>query len=201
MSWGRSPPKHRVCKHVSAAFASPNRAPSGAESSELPSDAQSVICVSEAVREFAANRLGCDKSKSVVIGNGVDWPRFASAPAVNWSTIGWPEDSLVSLFVGRLHRQKGIELLQGQIDQIAPSGSNQRLLLVGDGPLRSELQSWVDRIGRQRVQLLPWHADVAPLMRACRVLLLPSHYEGMPNVVLETMAAAQSGGLQPSRGQ
>jgi glycosyltransferase involved in cell wall biosynthesis len=127
----------------------------------------------------------------VVIANGVDVTRFASATPLAWSSIGWPEESIVSLFVGRLHPQKGIELLQAHIDSIAPGGSNRRLLLVGDGPLRGELQSWASRIGIERVQLLPWQSDVAPLMRACRVLLLPSHYEGMPNVILEAMAAAR----------
>jgi glycosyltransferase involved in cell wall biosynthesis len=93
--------------------------------------------------------------------------------------------------VGRLHPQKGIELLQSQIDCIAPKGSNRRLLLVGSGPLRNQLQKWADQIGSQRVLLLPWQSDIAPLMRACRLLILPSRYEGMPNVVLEAMAAAR----------
>ncbi len=152
---------------------------------------QGVVCVSRAVQKFAQDRLGCDAEQSVVIPNGVDVTRFASASPLKWSDIGWPDDSIVSLFVGRLHPQKGIELLQEKIDQIAPDGSNRRLLLVGDGPLRRDLESWSERVGRQRVQLLPWQSDVAPLMRACRVLLLPSHYEGMPNVVLEAMAAAK----------
>lgn len=152
---------------------------------------QGVVCVSQAVQKFAVDRLGSNVEQSIVIPNGVDVTRFALAASIKWSDIGWPDDSIVSLFVGRLHPQKGIELLQEQIDRIAPAGSNKRLLLVGDGPLRSDLESWINRIGRQRVQLMPWQADVAPLMQACRVLLLPSHYEGMPNVVLEAMAAGK----------
>ncbi|MGI9471543.1 MAG: glycosyltransferase [Rubripirellula sp.] len=151
----------------------------------------STICVSHAVQEFAASRLGCPRETLTVIPNGVDVARFASAPPMNWSDLGWPDDAVVTLFVGRLHRQKGIELLQSQIDQIAPQGSKQRLLLVGEGPLRNELRSWSERLGPQRVQMLGWQSDVAPLMRACRLLVLPSHYEGMPNVVLEAMAAGR----------
>lgn len=151
----------------------------------------SVVCVSNAVKQFATEQLGCGCEESVVIPNGVDVTRFAAATPLNWSSIGWPDDSIVSLFVGRLHHQKGIELLQEQIDSVAPSGTNRRLLLVGDGPLGRQLRAWITRVGEQRVQMLPWQSDIAPLMRACRVLLLPSHFEGMPNVVLEAMAAGR----------
>ncbi len=82
-------------------------------------------------------------------------------------------------------------MLQQQIDRIAPGDSNRKLLLVGDGPLRSQLQAWCDQVGPQRVRLLDWQADVAPILQACRLLVLPSRYEGMPNVVLEAMAAAR----------
>jgi starch synthase (maltosyl-transferring) len=151
----------------------------------------SVVCVSKAVEDFAAVRIGCSPEKSIVIPNGVNVSRFASATPYRWSKLGWPRDADVTLFVGRLHSQKGIELIQDQIDSIAPAGSNRRLLLVGQGPLRSRLQQWVNQIGTGRVQLMSWQSDVAPLMRACRLLLLPSRYEGMPNVVLEAMAASR----------
>ncbi len=152
---------------------------------------QSLVCVSTAVERFASEHLGCDRSRMIVIPNGVDVARFAGADPIDWSQIGWPSDAVVTLFVGRLHRQKGIELLQRQIDQLAPVNSQRRLLLVGDGPLRRELQQWTELMGEDRVKLLPWQADVAPLMRACRLLILPSRYEGMPNVVLEAMAAGR----------
>jgi glycosyltransferase involved in cell wall biosynthesis len=151
----------------------------------------SVVCVSQSVGRFASDRLGCESDRLTVIPNGVDVARMANAVPVAWSRWGWPDDAVVSLFVGRLHRQKGIELLQQQIDHLAPVGSNRRLLLVGDGPLADQLQRWVASIGEDRVKRLPWQADVAPLMRAARLLILPSHYEGMPNVVLEAMAAGR----------
>jgi glycosyltransferase involved in cell wall biosynthesis len=90
-----------------------------------------------------------------------------------------------------LDHQKGIECLQQQIDRIAPQESNRKLLLVGDGPLRCGLEAWCDQVGPQRVRLLPWQADVAPILRACQLLVLPSRYEGMPNAVLEAMAASK----------
>lgn len=150
-----------------------------------------LVCVSDAVQSFARQQLRCPDDRAVVIPNGVDAERFAATEPIAWSQIGWPDDSRVTLFVGRLHPQKGIDLLQRQIDRLAPSGSNRRLLLIGAGPLQHELESWITKVGTDRVRLLPWQPDVAPYMRASRLLILPSRYEGMPNVVLEAMAAGR----------
>ena len=150
-----------------------------------------VVCVSKGVERFAQQQLGCKASQTVTIPNGVDVSRFSTATPFAWSSIGWPDDSIVTLFVGRLDPQKGIDLIQQQIESIAPAASNRRLLLVGDGPLHRSIESWARKIGNDRVQLLPWQSDVAPLMRACRLLVLPSRYEGMPNVVMEAMASGR----------
>ncbi len=126
-----------------------------------------------------------------MIPNGVDVSRFATAVPIDWQSIGWPADSPVTLFVGRLHPQKGLELLQRHLDQLAPRGSDRRLLLIGDGPLRGDLERWAAAMGSDRVRLMPWQSEIAPWIRAARLLILPSRYEGMPNVVLEAMAAAR----------
>ncbi len=153
--------------------------------------ADSTVCVSRAVERFATSQLGCPTEATVVIPNGIDVTRYSTAAPIRWSQMGWPNDARVCLFLGRLDQQKGIELLQQQIDRIAPSESNRKLLLVGEGPLRTSLEAWCDEIGPQRVRLMPWQPDVAPILRACQLLVLPSRYEGMPNVVLEAMAASK----------
>ncbi len=152
---------------------------------------ESVVCVSSGVEQFARERLGCGQLQTTVIPNGVDVSRFSMATQFDWSSIEWPADSNVTLFVGRFDPQKGIDLLQEQIDSIAPRNSDRRLLLVGDGPLRNRLKAWAETVGHDRVQCLDWQADVAPLMKACRLLVLPSRYEGMPNVAMEAMAAGR----------
>ena len=81
--------------------------------------------------------------------------------------------------------------MQHHIDRLVPLRSRRRLLLVGNGPLQDDIETWIAQLGDDRVKRLPWQADVAPLMRAARVLVLPSRYEGMPNVVLEAMAAGR----------
>lgn len=148
-----------------------------------------AVCVSGGVRRFTREALAAPDSITRVIPNGVDVARFDRADRARWSALGWPLDAEVTIFVGRLHPQKGIDLLRRQIDRIAPPESRRKLLLVGDGPLRDGLERWIRRIGHDRVQMIGWQADIAPLLRGARLLALPSRYEGMPNVVLEAMAS------------
>jgi glycosyltransferase involved in cell wall biosynthesis len=64
------------------------------------------------------------------------------------------------------------------------------LLLVGHGPERQRLEEQAAALGIvERVHFAGWRPDVASILRASRVLVLPSRWEGMPNVVLEAMAS------------
>lgn len=153
--------------------------------------ADQVVCVSSAVASFAQHRYAIPASRLAVIGNAVETERFANAVPLDWQSLDWPADASVVLFIGRLHPQKNIQLLQRTLDQFAPIGSDRKLVIVGRGPLAAELQSWVDGVPGDRVRLLDWQPDVATLIAASRLVVLPSHYEGMPNVVLEAMAAGK----------
>jgi glycosyltransferase involved in cell wall biosynthesis len=66
------------------------------------------------------------------------------------------------------------------------------LVIVGDGPLRSELAQLAARLKiADRVHFVGYRRDVPEILAASDVLLLPSEWEGMPNVVLEAMAAGK----------
>ncbi|QDV46411.1 Putative teichuronic acid biosynthesis glycosyltransferase TuaC [Stieleria neptunia] len=148
-----------------------------------------LVCVSQQVRSFAIEQLSVNPHSCSVISNGVDVPTYRDAVPLDWSQIGWPSESQVAVFIGRLHHQKGIELIQQQFNELFGDANDRRLVMIGDGPLREALSQWAAEIGEDRVQILPWQNDVAPFLKAATMLLLPSHYEGMPNIVLEAMAA------------
>jgi glycosyltransferase involved in cell wall biosynthesis len=64
------------------------------------------------------------------------------------------------------------------------------LLLVGDGPLRPSLEAAAKAAGiADRVHFAGWRPDVPEILAASSLLVLPSLWEGMPNVVLEAMAS------------
>jgi glycosyltransferase involved in cell wall biosynthesis len=150
-----------------------------------------LVCVSESVQRFAVERLGAVSDRSLVIPNGIDLQWCEHSQPVQWEQLGWPNDSEVVLFVGRLHPQKGLELLQQQWASIHRGDSRRRLLMVGDGPLGESIAAWTETESGTGARCLPWQSDVRPLMKAARLLVLPSHYEGMPNVVLEAMACGK----------
>jgi glycosyltransferase involved in cell wall biosynthesis len=87
-------------------------------------------------------------------------------------------------FVGRLAYQKNLPAL---LEAVAPL--RLRLLLVGDGPLRSELMQQAAHLGVQAT----WagqvaHADLPAYLNQAHVFVLPSHYEGHPKTLIEAMA-------------
>ena len=151
------------------------------------------VCVSAGVRRFSADRGGLDPDRLVVIPNGVDPARFAQVEPVDRSTLGVPTHAVLTLYVGRLDPQKGLDTLLDAAAIVARACPDWHLALVGAGPIRAALEakaaSLPDLAGR--VHWLGRRGDVPGLLRGADLLVLPSRWEGMPNVVLEAMAAGR----------
>ena len=147
-------------------------------------------CVSESTRRYTHERAGIPLDKLVVIPNGVDAARFADPPPppAEW---GLPDDAPVIATVARLDEQKNpMALLAAIADEEGLEGSRPVLAWAGDGPMRGEVEREVARLGLgDRVRLLGRIADVRPLLGRADVFVLASRWEGMPNCVLEAMAA------------
>lgn len=147
------------------------------------------VCVSQAVAEFSIRNAGLAKSKVSVIPNGVEFERFAAATAVDRTSLGLTDAPLI-LFVGRLDPQKSPFTLLEAFARLIQRHADWQLLFVGEGPLRSLMSEWVAEHGlKSNVHFAGWRPDVPELLKAADVLVLPSLWEGMPNIVLESMAA------------
>ncbi len=93
-------------------------------------------------------------------------------------------------FVGRLDRQKGLFWLLASATVWLPRSPQCDLLLVGEGPERRQLEDQCRKLGiAGRVHFAGWRPDIAEILAHSRLLVLPSAWEGMPNAVLEAMAA------------
>jgi glycosyltransferase involved in cell wall biosynthesis len=150
------------------------------------------VCVSQAVRDFAIAEAGLPEHKLVVIPNGVDLPRFADAKPAPLEEVGIPAGRRAMVYVGRLDRQKGLPWLLKLLPPVFAGLPAHDLLLVGQGPQRKSLQRLASELGiGARVHFTGFRADVPEILAASDLLLLPSQWEGMPNVVLEAMAGGK----------
>lgn len=93
--------------------------------------------------------------------------------------------------VGRLCEQKGQQLLIEAAGQLSKEGEEFELILVGDGPMRSDLELLIGALGlRDRVSITGWVSsdEVREQLMDCTALVLPSFAEGLPVVIMEAMA-------------
>ena len=153
--------------------------------------ADALVVVSEALRgELAALGLNCQAVQ--VIGNGVDTVAFAPRDrGTSRAQLGLPADERLVLFAGNLKADKGAVDAVRVVCRLNESGTRARLVIVGDGTAATLMrQAAVQRGGEE---LLLWqgrraHSELPAYMNAVDLLLLPSHAEGVPNVVLEALA-------------
>ncbi len=149
-----------------------------------------VTCVSQSVADFVKQELRPKPSCFVrVIHNGLDVARFENATPMDRSEWGFSPAQRLLLVLGRFHPQKGIDWLLQQAPTILAEIPEAALLFVGEGPLRSSVERTCAGLPSGRCKVLPWEKRVPELLKAADALLLPSRYEGLPNVVLEAMGA------------
>lgn len=158
---------------------------------------------------FATARLGCSAgalralfglqaaSTGTILHYGVNLDAFEQAGGDGAGRAGLlaefplPAEARVVGHVGRLDRQKNQFFLLQVFNEYLKLESRAFLVLVGDGPLRRELQSEVSRLGlADRVVFAGVRRDVPRLMvELFDLFLLPSRWEGLPGALLEAQAA------------
>ncbi|MHB1035908.1 MAG: glycosyltransferase [Pirellulales bacterium] len=152
--------------------------------------AERHVCVSRSVAEFSHAQGRLPAERLVVIPNGIDVDRYPARSAVDLTGLGLPPNRRAVTYVGRLDRQKGVRWLVETAPQWLAQLPNHDLLLVGNGPEQPALVALSEKLGvASRIHLSGWRSDVPEILRASNLLVLPSAWEGMPNVVLEAMAS------------
>lgn len=145
--------------------------------------ADKVLCPAAYIRDVLVTEYGVDPARAVVLPNPLD-EDLIRAGAVPGQRI--PGQGLRFVCVGRLTAQKGYDRL---LDDFARMPADARLTIFGEGELREALQCQIERLGlSQRVTLAGFDPNPAPWLAGADALLLPSRWEGMPNVALEALA-------------
>ena len=155
--------------------------------------ADAVVVNSSALREYSVRMEGAKPETVRVIMNGVDVDDLAvnecDLGALR-SELGIPTGVLVVGSIGRLTSQKGYDLLLSAMGLIP--GQNFHLVLVGAGEEEARLKGQADSLGlASRVHITGYRRDVPAMLHFLDLYVQPSRYEGMPNALLEAMAAAR----------
>lgn len=148
------------------------------------------VCVSQSVAQFSVREGGLPADKMAVIPNGIEVKHYPAEKPADLGAFGIAPGRRVVTYVGRLERQKGLRWLLETAPQWLGRLPDCELLLVGKGSEQAELQRLAVATGLgDRVHLAGWRSDVPALLAASHLLVLPSRWEGMPNVVLQAMAS------------
>jgi sugar transferase (PEP-CTERM/EpsH1 system associated) len=155
-----------------------------------------VVAVSRDIERYLLDKVGFDRAHLAFIANGVDTQRFRPREQTGAAVAGCPFDpaqhSMIGT-VGRLQEVKNQTLLARAFVQMLTQrpglAARARLVIVGDGPLRGEVERILESGG---VRHLAWLAgmrdDVADVLRMLDVFVLPSTAEGMSCTLQEAMA-------------
>ena len=151
--------------------------------------ADAVVAVSGGVAEDAAELMKLPRKKIQVIYNPVVneqlFQRAAEPLIHDWFRPGSPP---VVLSVGRLTEQKDYGVLVHAISRVRESMAV-RLLILGEGEQRQELQDLVNELGMSEEVLLPGFVpNPYQYMRLAKLFVLSSRWEGLPTVLIEALA-------------
>lgn len=145
-----------------------------------------VVCNSQA----GANRLaaaGLAREKLIVIGNALPAVTFEAAlPALPRS--GAPRVTMVARMNAHYKNHAGFLRIAAEIQRRMPEAE---FLLVGDGPLRPEIERQAASLGLgERAIFLGDRRDIPAILASADVAVLTSDSEGLSNVIIEAMAAS-----------
>lgn len=132
-------------------------------------------------------RFGLSEAKTRVIPNGIDVSKFGIQP---WPQLGATEP-LRLLFVGRLSHQKGLDVLLAALALLdRPEAFHLRV--VGIGNELQALRQQARELGLERmIEFVGSKRDVIAEYSWSEMVVFPSRFEGMPNVVLEALACGR----------
>lgn len=158
--------------------------------------ADKIICNTQLAAEISCQEYGVKEHKLEVIYNAIDLNNFRGAkPLPDFRrNLGLAEETLLGVTVARITKKKNhIGLIKGlEILNNKDSLRNVHFLFVGfpeEKDLLEIIYKELEHTGlSSKVSILGLRDDIPNILKSCDFMVLPSFYEGFPNVILEAMA-------------
>jgi glycosyltransferase involved in cell wall biosynthesis len=150
-----------------------------------------VICQSEFMKQEMRREFGLAPEKLARVYNPVDIGLISELARRGENPFPTPGPNLVA--IGRLSSEKGFDLLLRAMRIIRLGDPSVRLTILGEGPLEATLKDQARQFAIEScVQFVGFQQNPFRFLRNAELLVLPSRYEGLPNVVLEALALGTS---------
>jgi len=149
--------------------------------------AKALVAVSEDIRNQLA-RVVPETKLRVIIPSSRESPLPTLSRAEALARLGVPDNCRVIGTVCALRKEKRLDVLFKAFEALAVR-RHVRLIVVGDGPARTEVDNLAHRLNPEDVVLTGWRTDAAQLLPAFDVFVLTSRYEGTPLALIEAMRA------------
>jgi glycosyltransferase involved in cell wall biosynthesis len=148
-----------------------------------------IICVSQSVQDFVENIESIPAEKTCLIYNGAARLFRQEGKPISRSVWGFSAQDCIVVSVGSLVENKGHRILIDAARMLVPAYPSLRLLIVGDGPLRSELEEQVGRFKlSEHIKFTGVVKDIHRVLALADIFALPTRYrEGLSLAVLEAM--------------
>ncbi len=146
--------------------------------------------ISRKMQNDFVHNFGVNSSLIHVIYNGVDTERFSPEYTSKRPTV-LPSGAncKILLSVGRLVKEKDHATLLYALQLLVQAGEKVHSVIVGDGPLRNEIETLATRLGvREHLTLTGTRNDIVACLHHADIFVLSSRSEGLPMVLLEAMA-------------
>ncbi|MCC7104105.1 MAG: glycosyltransferase [Chloroflexi bacterium] len=151
-----------------------------------------IVACCQAVADHYASSVGPGPGRLCVLLNAVDFTHAEpmSDRQAARELLGFKPNELVLGTLGRLERQKGLDVLLEAVAMLAPSRASLRLFVAGQGCLTNELKKQAEALGiADRVRFLGVRRDRDVLFGAMDVFVLPSRWEGLSLALAEAAGA------------
>ena len=153
--------------------------------------ADGIICLGEAIRKDLQNNFRIRDEKMVTIPNPVRVDTIRSKMHSRHNPLKQPGSRLLA--AGSLTRQKGFDLLIHAMASLVKTRPEIHLTILGDGPDKNKLANQIQSLNLlDSITLAGFQEDPYPYLFHADLFVLSSRWEGLPNVVLESLACGTS---------